>query len=195
MKASRTIAWIGAFTLVCAGLLWAPRAVRADGLEAIQTIKLLADSKTMAVQLKDDAAKMQQFGQMDIQWEAHAVTVAQLKDHVVATKELVNDLKAAEATAVPWERTVIDRIGPYMTALATDNEDVIDTFDEHPSLFGTPAAKAYLAANAESAAYLSALVQNFLQNGTLRQTIQDYDAPEDSCGLTGLAHPAFGMVS
>jgi hypothetical protein len=149
----------------------------------------------MAVQLKNDASTMQHFGQLDIKWEAHCGAVAKMREHVVAMKEMVDNLKAAEADAVPWERAVIDRVGPYMSALASDNQDVIDEFDQHPSLFGTAAAKAYLAANTESTLYLSALVQNFMENATLRQTIQDYDEPEDSCGLTGFAHPEFGVVS
>jgi len=194
MKASRVMAWAGAFTLILAGFLWAPRPVKADGMESIQTIKLVADAKGMAVQLKDDAAKMEEFGRLDIKWEAHAATVAQMKEHAATMKAMVDQLKIAEATAVPWEKAVIDRVGPYMTALAEDNEATIFEFDNHASLFGTPAAKAYLAANAQSAAYLSALVQNFIENGTLRQTIEDYNEEEDSCGLLGVTHPEFGLA-
>ena len=193
MKVFKATAWTGAFTLLLTGFLGAPTPVKADGLESIQTIKLLADSKTMAVQLKDDAARMQEFGQLDIKWQAHCSSVAKMRDHVAVMKEMVDELKAARATAVPWERTVIDRVGPYMSALATDNEEVISEFDEHPSLFGTVAAKAYLAANAESTTFLSALVQNFMENATLRQVIQDYDEPKDSCNLTGFAYR--GVVS
>lgn len=161
----------------------------------MQTIKLLADAKTMAVQLKDDAATMQHFGQLNIKWEAHCAAVGKMRQHVVAMNEMVDELKAAEATAVPWEKAVIDRVGPYMAALATDNQDLINEFDLHPSLFGTAAARAYLAANAESTSYLSALVKNVMENGTLRQTIQDYDEQEDGCSLTGAARQEFGVAS
>jgi hypothetical protein len=196
MKTATMPAWMGALALLCAGFLWAPRPAKAaDGVESMQTIKLLADAKTMAVQLKDDAAKMQQFGQLDIKWEAHCGAVAKMREHVAAMNGMVEQLKAAEATAVPWEKAVIDRVGPYMTALATDNEDVMDEFDLHPSLFGTAAAKAYLAANAESTTYLSALVKNVMENGTLRQTIQDYDEQEDGCGLIGVTYREFRVAS
>jgi len=192
MKSSRTIAT----ALVLAAFFGAGMTARAaDGIESMQRIKLLADTKTMAVQLKDDAAKMQAFGQLDIKWEAHANAVAQMRRRVVAMLAMVDELKAAEDTADPWERTVIDRVGPYLTALATDNEDAIDRFDEHPSLFGTAASKAYLAANSESATYLSALVQNFIENATLRQTIQDYGEQEDGCALNGPARQEFGVAS
>ena len=196
MKSPKMMASVGALALICTGLLWTPGPAKAaDGPESVQTIKLLAGARTMAVQLKDDAAKMQHFGQLDIKWEAHAGAVGQMRNRVVAMLGIVDELKAAEATAEPWQQTVIDRIGPYLTALATDNEDAIDRFDEHPSLFGTAASKAYLAANAESTAYLSSLVQNFMENATLRQMIRDYDEQEDGCSLTGAAIQEFGMVS
>ncbi len=195
MKAFRIAAWSGTLALTFAGFFWAPQPARADGLESMQTIKRLADAKTMTLQLKDDALKMQQFAQMDVKWEAHAASVAQMRGHIAAMNAMVDELKTAEITTAPWEKTLIDRVGPFMEALAMDNENAIDQFDEHPSLFGTPAAKAYLAANAESATYLTALVQNFLENGTLRQTIQDYDEPEDSCSSIGFAYPEFDLQS
>jgi len=149
----------------------------------------------MAVQAKDDAATMEAFEKLDIKWEAHAGAVAKMREHVMAMNEVAAKLAAAEGTAEPWERGVIDRIEPYMTALAADNEAVMDKFDEHPSLFGTQASSAYLEANTDSATHLSALVVNFVENGTLRQVIQDYDETEDSCGLMGVAHLAYGLES
>ena len=195
MNAYKLIARTASLALLAAGFLGAPPAAKADGVDSLQRLKLLADAKTMAVQAKEDAATMQAFGQLDIKWEAHAGTVAKMREHVVAMNEVVAKLKAAEATAEPWEQGVIQRIEPYMTALAADNEAAMDKFDEHPSLFGTQASNAYLEANVDSAAHLSALVVNFVENGTLRQVIQDYDESEDSCGLRGVVRPAFGLES
>ena len=118
-----------------------------------------------------------------------------MREHVMAMNEEVAELQALKGTAEPWEQAVIDRIEPYMTELATDNESIMDAFDTHPSLFGTPASGAFLEANVDSATYLSALIVNFVENGTLRQTIQEYDKPEDSCGLVGVAHLVYGLES
>ncbi len=195
MNAYKSIAWTGAAALLVAGFLGAPRAARADDENSMQMIKLLGDVRTMAVQAKDDAATLEGFGKLDIKWEAHAGTVAKMREHVMAMNEAVSELKAGEGTAEPWEQGVIERIAPYMTALATDNEAVMDKFDEHPSLFGTQASNAYLEANTDSATHLSALVVNFVENGTLRQTIQDYDETEDTCGLTGVVYQTYGLES
>jgi hypothetical protein len=195
MNGYRLAARIAGAALLVAGFLAAPRAAKADGVDSLQRMKLLADAKTMAVQAREDAAIMQAFALLDIKWEAHAGAVAKIREHVVAMNEVVAKLKAAESTAEPWEQSVIHRIEPYMTALAADNEAAMDKFDEHPSLFGTQASNAYLEANVDSATHLSALVVTFVENGTLRQVIQDYEESEDSCGLIGVAHQAFGLES
>jgi len=195
MNPYKLIALTVSIALLAVGLLGAPRAAKADGLESLQRMKFLADAKTMAVQAKEDAATMQAFGQLDIKWEAHAGAVAKMREHVMAMNEVVAKLKAGEATAEPWEQGVIERIEPYMTELAADNEAAMDKFDEHPSLFGTQASNAYLEANVDSATHLAALVANFVENGTLRQVIEDYDVSEDSCGLIGAAYQAYGLES
>lgn len=165
MSAYKWIARAGAVTLLATGFLGAPRAAKADGADSLQRMKLIADARTMAVQARADAATMEAFGQLDIKWEAHAGTVAQMREHVVVMNEVASELKTLEDTATPWEKTVIDRIEPYLTELAADNEAAMDRFDEHPSLFGTPASSGYLKANFESATYLSALIVNFVENG------------------------------
>jgi len=195
MNAYRLIARAAGLALLVAGFLGAARVAKADGLESLQRMKMLADAKTMAVQAREDAATMRDFGQLDIKWEAHAGAVAEMRKHVVAMNEVVAKLKAAEGSAEPWEQGVIERIEPYMTELAADNEAAMDKFDEHPSLFGTQASNAYLEANVDSATHLAALVANFVENGTLRQVIEDYDVSEDSCGLIGAAYQAYGLES
>jgi hypothetical protein len=196
MRAFRSVVRAGAVALLLAGVIVAPPTTKAaDGANSVQVIKLLADARTMAVQARDDAATLEAFGQLDITWGAHAVSVARMREHVMAMNDEVTDLKAAEGTAEPWEKAVIDRIAPYITTLATDNEAIMDEFDLHPSLFGAPAANVYLEANVDFATHLSALVANLLENGTLRQMIQDYDQTEDSCSLIGVAHPAYGLES
>lgn len=175
MNTYKSIAWTGAVALLAAGFLGAPRATKADDENSIQMIKLLADARTMAVQAKDDAVSMGAFKQLNIKWEAHAGAVAKMREHVMAMNKEVAKLKAMEGTAEPWEQGVIDRIEPYMTALAADNEAVMDEFDAYPRLFGMQASSAYLEANANAATHLSGLILNFVENGTLRQVIQGYN--------------------
>ncbi len=157
-----------------------------------QVSALLLGAKTMAVQAKDDALTMQTYSQMGLNWEAHAAAIAQIREHVMAMKQQAIELKAAQGMAEPWQKNAIGRIEPYLAEMAKDNEAVIDEMNEHPSMFGTPAWNAYLQANADSATYLAGLIVNAVNNGALRQKMQNYDQPEDTCGLSGAANRPYG---
>ena len=195
MNVYRSIARTGAVALLLAGFLGTARTASAknnNNPDPKRISALLLDAKTMAVQAKDDAVTMEGYSQMDIQWEAHAAAIAQIREHGMAMKRQVIELKAAEGTAEPWQKNVIDRIEPYLAEMAKDNEAILKEMDAHPSLFGTPAWNAYLQANADSATYLSGLIVNLVNNGAMRQKMQDYDQPEDTCGLSGVAKRSYG---
>jgi len=195
MNMRRSIAWTGAVALLLAGFVGSAKGISAkhNDPNAKQVSALLLGAKTMAVQAKDDAVTMQSYSQMGgIQWGAHAAAIAQMREHVMAMNQQAIELKAAQGTAEPWQKNVIDRIEPYLAEMAKNNETVIDEMNEHPSLFGTPAWNAYLQANADSATYLASLVVNSVNNGALRQKMQDYDQPADTCGLSGVAEKAYG---
>lgn len=189
MNVYRSIAWTGAVALLLAGLLGTARTVGAknnNNLDPKRISALLLDAKTMAVQAENDAITMESYTQTSIPWGEHAAEIAQIKEHVMALNRQATELKAAQGTAEPWQKNVIDRIDPYLAEMAKDNEAVLDEMDAHPSLFGTPAWNAYVQANASSAAYLEGLIVNFVNNGGIRQKMQDYDQPEDTCGLSGV---------
>jgi hypothetical protein len=192
MNAYKSIAWTGTVALLATGFLAVPGTAKADGANSMQVITLLANAKTTAVQAKEDAARLADFGRLDIKWEAHAGAVAQMREHVMALNEEIAGLKAAEGAVEPWQKEVIARITPYMAELASDNEAILDQFEAHPSLFGTPASSGYLAANVASATYLSALIVNFVENGTLRQVIENESS---SSGLIGVAQRTYGLES
>jgi hypothetical protein len=189
MNAYKLMAWTGAVALLFAGFAGSARGISTkhnNNLDPKQVSALLLDAKAMAVQAKDDAVRMEGFGQTDIPWEAHAAAIAQIREHGMAMNQQAIELKAAEGTADPWQKNVIDRIEPYLAEMAKDNEAAIEEMNEHPSLFGTPAWNAYLQANADSATYLAGLISNYVNNGAMRQKMQDYDQPEDTCGLSGV---------
>lgn len=194
MDTRKYIAWTGAVALLLAGFLGTARGMSTKHNDANpkQVSALLLGAKTMAVQAKDDAVTMQSYSQMGMKWAAHDAAVAQMREHVMAMKQQAVELKAAGGSAEPWQKNVIDRIEPYLAEMAKDNEAVIEEMNEHPSMFGTPAWNAYLQANADSATYLASLVVNAVNTGALRQKMQDYDQPEDTCGLSDVANRRYG---
>jgi hypothetical protein len=189
MNAYKWIARTGVVALLVAGFAGSARAIstKHNNPDAKKVSALLLGAKTMAVQAKDDAVTMQSYSQMDAKWGAHAAEIAQIREHAMTMNQQAIELKAAQGTAEPWQKNVIDRIQAYLAEIAQDNEAVIDQMNQHPSLFGTPAWNAYLQANADSATYLASLIVNAVNSGAMRQKMQDYDQPEDTCGLDGVA--------
>jgi hypothetical protein len=190
MNAYKSMAWTGAVALLLAGFVGSAQGMvtrrNNNNPDPRQVSALLVDAKTMAVQAKDDALTMESYSQMAVPWGEHAAAIGQIREHVLAMNRQVTELKAAEGGAEPWQKNVIDRIEPYLAEIAKNNQAAVDEMNEHPSLFGTPAWNAYLQANADSATYLAGLIANYVNNGAMRQKMQDYDQPEDTCGLSGV---------
>jgi hypothetical protein len=194
MDTRRLIVATGAVALLLAGFAGSARAMstKHNDADPKRVSALLLGAKTMAVQAKEDAVTMQSYSQMGMKWGTHAGAIAEVREHVMAMKQQAIELKAAQGTAEPWQINVIHRIEPYLAEMAKDNEAVIAEMNAHPSLFGTPAWNAYLQANADSATYLASLIVNAVNNGAIRQKMQDYDQPADTCGLSGVANRPYG---
>jgi hypothetical protein len=163
------VAWMGSSVLLAGGLMAFARG--GDVSDSDQVSKLLSETKTMAFQLKDDAATMESFSRMDVSWESHKVAINQIKEHVNALGKQVAKLQAAEASASPWQVTAIDRINPYLdemggytTALIEHlNGDKRHNFAEY---------KDYLEANADYSADLASMVADFVDYGNARHRVE-----------------------
>src|SRR5215831_15390065 len=133
--------------------------------------KLLSEAKTMAFELKEDAAAMEGFTRMNVSLETHAAAINQIKDHVNALARQADKLEAAKPFAEPWQKTAIDRIRPFIDELTGYTYAVIEhlngdkkhTFAEY---------KDYLEANADYSADLAAMIANFVDYGKAKQRFE-----------------------
>ena len=102
----------------------------ADNPDSEQVSALLSEAKTMAFQLKEDAATMETFTRSKASWQSHAAAIAQMKEHFNALSAQVDKLKAAKATASPWQKTAIDRIDPFLNEMSGYTEAVIEQLEQ-----------------------------------------------------------------
>jgi hypothetical protein len=181
MNTFKSIAWTGAIALLLSGFPGAMGTASKDNhnTDPKQISTLMLDAKTMALQARDDAATMAGYGHMDMKWGDHAKAVAQIRENVMGMDVQVAKLKAAEGNAEPWQKDVMQRIEPYLTQLAENNNSILAEMDTNPSVFGTAAWNAYLDENANSAAYFAGLIANFVNDGMRK--MRDYDQPQDIC--------------
>jgi hypothetical protein len=168
------MAWMGSAVLLAGGFMsfTSPAIAKAgDVSDSEQVSKLLSEAKTMAYQLKEDAATMESFSRMDVSWESHKAAINQIKEHVNVLGKQVAKLKAAEASASPWQRTAIDRINPYLDEMSGYTTAVIEHLNGDKKHTLTE-YRDYLEANADYSADLASMVADFVDYGNARQRVE-----------------------
>src|SRR6516164_5183800 len=148
MKYCKSLAWVGTLTLLPAGFLIAAGTNAAAIPDSEQVSKLLSETKTMAFQLKEDAAAMERFTRMNVTWESQKIAIDQIRNHLNNLGRQLAKLKEAKANASPWQKTAIDRIEPFLNELEGYTSAVIEHINRNPR--HTPAEYTdYLEANAD----------------------------------------------
>jgi len=168
----RTAVRLGALAPIVAGVLAASStAWAATAGDSEQVTKLLSEAKTMAFQLKEDAAAMEGFTRMKVSWETNSAAINQIRDHVNALERQEAKLQEVKGEASPWQRAAIDRITPFLDELAGYTAAIIEhlngdkkhTIDEYND---------YLEANADYASDLAAMIGDFVNYGVTKQRVE-----------------------
>jgi len=166
----KPLAWIGSLTLLPAGFL-----VAGNVPDSEQVSKLLSETKTMAFQLKEDAATMESFTRMNVGWESHKVAINQIKDHVNDLLRQVNKLNAAKAMASPWQKAAIEKITPFLDEMEGYTLAIIEHLNgENKRTIAE--YKDYLEANADYSSDLAAMIANYVDYGKSKERVQSLGA-------------------
>jgi hypothetical protein len=157
---------------VSLGLFLGALALAASTVYGAQTSKdskevssILADVKTEAIQLRDDADQLKGFTRSTLSWESHVRKVEQIKQHINNAGELLTKLDNAKGTASPWQQQAIDRINPLLKELASNVTSTIEHLNQKPKLLQTGPYVDYAAANYEMASHLAELVSDYVEYG------------------------------
>jgi len=173
MKKHRNFAWTAPLALAAAGfLILLPTLKAAEVPDSEHVSKLLSDAKTMAFQLREDAAMMESFTRVNVSWESHATAITVIKDHVNELGRQEAKLKEARADAAPWQKTAIDRIMPFLDELAGYTEAVIEHINAEPKRLNTAEYKDYLEANADYSSDLAAMIGDFVNYGRTKHRFE-----------------------
>jgi hypothetical protein len=162
--------WMGTPAILLVG--WAGAANAAVLPDSDPVAKLLGEAKTTAFQLKEDAVAMEGFTRMNVSWETHAAAINQIREHVNALEKQEAKLKDARTEAAPWQKTAIDRIVPYLDELEGYTSAVIERLTDQPNRLFTDEYKDFLAANADYATDLAAMIGDFVDYGKTRDRLE-----------------------
>jgi len=137
-----------------------------------RTSALLAEAKTEAIQLKQDASEMASFNLSNLSWESHADKLTEIKEHVNKVGETVAQLNQARSGAAPWQQVAIDRVNPLMGELAPNVQATIGHLQNHREQLQRPDYKDYLTTTAELASRMAALVSDFVEYGEAKAKLE-----------------------
>jgi hypothetical protein len=169
----RNATWAAPLALAAAGfLIFLPTLKAGDVPDSEHVAKLLSDAKTLAFQLKEDAAMMETFTRTNVSWESHAVAINTVKDHVNQLGRQEGKLKEARSAAAPWQKVAIDRIVPYLEELEGYTLAVIEHINADPRRLNTAEYKDYLEANADYSSDLAAMISDFVNYGSTKQRFE-----------------------
>jgi len=169
-----SVAWIMAPLL--GGFMMMSTTVRAaDVPDSEQVSKLLSEAKTLAFQVREDAATMETYTRTSASWQSHAAAINLIKEHVNALGRQETKLRDAKANASPWQKMAIDRITPYLGELAGYTQAVIDHLNGDVK---RPLSEYndYLEANADYSADLAAMIADFVDYGKAKARMEHLGA-------------------
>ena len=159
-------------SVICTLIITTPAIFAAAVPDSEQVTTLLAQAKTQAFQLKEDAVTMESFNRMTVSRETHAATINQIRDHINALVRTEAKLKDVEAEALPWQKRAINGITPFLDELEGYTSAVI----EHLSgeVHHTPAEyKDYLEANADYATDLAKMISDYVDYGRTKDRVEN----------------------
>ena len=100
------------------------------------------------------------------------MAITQIKEHVNALERQAAKLNDLRNTASPSQKTVIDRIIPFLNELEGYTSAVIDRLNENPKRLNTPEYKDYLEANADYSADLATMIADFVDYGRTKERLE-----------------------
>jgi hypothetical protein len=157
----------GLALLVAVSLTLLPVLQAADGPapDSSDVSELLAQAKSHANQLRDDAGVMKSFSGGRLSWQSHAERIRMIKEHTNDLGKVLQEMNDKRQSASPWQQAAIDRIMPLGRELAANIETTIEHINSNRDQLHTPQYREYLSANFEVSSTLAKLINDFVDYG------------------------------
>ena len=158
---------LGLALLMAASLYLLPALQASDSpvADSPEVTNLLLQAKTHAVQLRDDADTMKQYGRSKMAWESHAIQINTIKDHINNLGKVLQKMSDRQEDASPWQQGAIDRVTPLAQELASNIEATIEHINNNQTRLELPEYRDFLSANFELSSSLSGLIADYVSYG------------------------------
>jgi len=120
-----------------------------------QLTQVLGEARDEAAELARDADEMESLIGNDVSWEAHAVMLDRVKDHVNNMARIVAKLSEIRPSGSELQQQAVERILPLVKELAANTTAAINYLNQNKSRPKTDPYTQYLHDNVETAHQLS----------------------------------------
>jgi len=126
---------------------------------------LLSEAKSEAIELREDAEKMETFTRNHLNLQSFVITISEIKEHVNKTGKLLAKLNEVRETGSSWQQQAIDHIAPTLKELAANTQSTIKHLNEDKRVAHNADLEEYCLVNYQLAKELAALVGDFVAYG------------------------------
>lgn len=162
--------------IVAVCLAFVPAMVAAEASDIVDNqhvSQLLADAKSQAYQLKEDAWLLESFTRGGAaSAESHAAVLNQVRDHANTLFKTLTKLEDSRGVASPWQVVAIDRISPLLKELSSNTTATINFINKNRNKLNTPEYKDYVELNATLASDMAGLVRDFVSYGKVKKEFE-----------------------
>ena len=134
---------------------------------------LLAEARTKAIQLRQDAEEINSLVLSSSAWDQHAAKLNEIKQHIKNLTKLVAKMKKAKAKASPWQLQSISEVTLLLRQLAASVTATIEHLNDNSDRLRNPLFPDYAAAKAEYASDISQLISYDVACGEAKHKADD----------------------
>jgi len=134
-------------------------------LEREDVSRLMADIRTLASQLTEDASDMVSYSRGSAQWASHSEAVAQIREHIAAAGQTLARLARHRTDAPPTIRVTIDRVTDLLDRIARGTAQLIQHIDDNPKRLFMAEYGDAIETNCDTVSQFAALIGAFLDFG------------------------------
>jgi hypothetical protein len=147
----------------------------AETSDSEQITQLLADAKSHALQLEDDAATLESYVRSRAHWRSHAIKLEAMKKHVNEMGGIASQMKELEPQGSPWQQQAIAQVTPLLREMAGSLSNTIELLNENQSHIHMQAYRDYSRTNYTLARKTASLIGDFVDYDRARSAAESLE--------------------
>jgi hypothetical protein len=140
---------------------------------AARVSQLLEEVRSIAYDLRRDAATLESYKLSNLGWHTHANQLNMAKQHINAIGDRLEKLQALRGSAAPWQQQAIDAIIPVAEEMASRTDAAIRHVNDNPKHLYAPHYTDTLSTIADNAGEMKQSLTNYLDFASTQEKLEN----------------------